>query len=59
MSDPFAGFAGLAAKQTAKVNFDYAAQAANQINLTRGSIITLTSVGAPGGWSKGEEIGTG
>jgi hypothetical protein len=48
-----------ATTQKAKVLFAYAAQAANQISLAPGQVITITSHGGPGGWSSGEEIGTG
>ena len=45
--------------QKAKVLFPYTSQAANQISLNAGQIINITSHGGPGGWSSGEEIGTG
>jgi len=45
--------------QKAKVLFAYNAQAANQISLQAGQVINITSHGGPGGWSSGEEIGTG
>lgn len=45
--------------QKAKVLFAYNAQAANQISLHAGQVINITSHGGPGGWSSGEEIGTG
>jgi hypothetical protein len=48
-----------ATTQKAKVLFAYSALAANQISLVPGQIITITSHGGPGGWSSGEEIGTG
>jgi hypothetical protein len=43
----------------AKVLFDYAAQAPNQITIRAGQIININSYGGAGGWSKAEEIGTG
>lgn len=43
----------------AKVLHDYQALAPNQINLKAGQIINVLTFGAPGSWSKGEEIGTG
>ncbi len=36
-----------------RVLFDYAAQAANQMSLKKGSIIQITMKGQAGGWSKG------
>ncbi len=45
--------------QKAKVLFDFTAQAANQISLKAGQIITITANGGKGGWSKGVEEGTG
>jgi hypothetical protein len=45
--------------QKAKVLFAYAPLAANQISLKAGQIINITSYGGAGGWSSGEEIGTG
>jgi hypothetical protein len=45
--------------QKAKVLFAYAALAANQISLAPGQIINITSYGGHGGWSSGEEVGTG
>jgi hypothetical protein len=61
--DPFASFDNISPSTAnvmkAKVLFDYTAQAANQIGLKKGQIITLSQKGAPGSWSKGEEIGTG
>lgn len=65
MSDPFAGFGGAsttsgsASTQQARVLFDYAAQAANQISLQKGTTIRIMTVGAKGGWSSGIEIATG
>lgn len=69
--DPFAAFgmgpsapgpspmnAGAPAKQ-GRALFDYSAAAPNQISLKRGQTVRILSVGAAGGWSKGEEIGTG
>ena len=38
-----------------KVNFDYTAQAVNQITLKKDSIITIILKGEPGGWSKGQD----
>ena len=45
--------------QKAKVLFAYQALAPNQISLVAGQIVTITSHGGPGGWSSGEEIGSG
>ena len=42
-----------------KVLYNYSAQAANQISLTAGQVINITLKGNPGGWSSGEEKGTG
>eukprot|EP01036_Dinobryon_divergens_P023249 gene23249-31575_t len=61
MSDPFASlsndsFGGI---QQAKVLFDFAPQAINQISLKVGQIINITSYGGPGSWSQGAEIGSG
>ena len=47
------------ATQKAKVLFAYSALAANQISLSVGQVVNITSHGGPGGWSSGEEIGTG
>ena len=44
---------------TAKVLYDYSSQAPNQISLKRGQIISIISIGAKGGWSKGNECETG
>ena len=38
-----------------KVNFDYAAQAANQLSLRKGDIVIILQKGDPGGWSKGQD----
>ena len=60
--DPFAGLTmggGPAALQRAKVNFDFNAQSANQINIKVGQILELKSNGGPGQWSSAAEIGTG
>ncbi len=40
----------------AKVNFDYTAQAANQISLKAGWIIEVVTQGEPGGWTKGKDL---
>ena len=40
----------------AKVNFDYTAQAANQISLKAGWVIEVVVQGEPGGWSKGKDL---
>ena len=49
----------LGSSKRAKVLFDYAATADNQINLKSGQIITVVNFGGKGGWSKGVEIATG
>lgn len=36
-----------------KALYDFQAQAENQISLKAGQVITLVTVGAKGGWSKG------
>lgn len=43
----------------AKVLFDYAATAENQISLKNGQIINIINYGGKGGWSKGVELATG
>ena len=48
-----------ASTQKAKVLFDFVPQAPNQIALKVGQIINVSVVGAKGGWSRAEEIGTG
>ena len=45
--------------QKARVKFDYAAQAPNQISIRAGQILNIISYGGPGSWSKAEEVGTG
>lgn len=60
--DPFAAFGTAIAPgggKQGKALFDYAAAAPNQISIKRGQTIRISSVGAAGGWSKGEEVGTG
>ena len=68
--DPFAAFSaagsagaavqlGAPMSKQGKVLFDYSPQASNQIALKKGQQIRIISVGGGGGWSKGEEIGTG
>ena len=42
-----------------QVLFDFAPQAANQISLKAGQVISITSYGGPGSWSQGAEIGSG
>jgi hypothetical protein len=61
MSDPFAGLmsGGAPPPQKAKVNFEFTAQTANQINIKVGQILELQSYGGPGQWSSAAEIGTG
>eukprot|EP01031_Cornospumella_fuschlensis_P035915 gene35915-43563_t len=48
-----------ASQQKGKPLFDYSAQAANQINLKAGEIITIVNYGGKGSWSKGVEVATG
>jgi len=62
--DPFASFGAPSVPVTAgpqgRVLFDYASQQPNQISLKKGQVIKIIgNVGAPGGWTKGEEVGTG
>lgn len=45
--------------QKAKVLFDYASLAPNQISLKAGEIITVVNYGGKGSWSKGKESATG
>lgn len=42
-----------------KVLYDFDAQAPNQISLRIGQNIKIVHYGGSGGWSKGEESGTG
>lgn len=42
-----------------KVLHDYTSAAPNQISLKAGQIVNVINLGAPGSWSKGEEVGTG
>lgn len=60
MADPFVGLvSGPEVPKKAKVNFDFTAQAANQINLKAGQLLELKTYGGPGNWSSAAEIGTG
>eukprot|EP00981_Chlorochromonas_danica_P001075 scaffold246_cov181-Ochromonas_danica.AAC.9 len=45
--------------QKAKVLFDYASLAPNQISLKAGEVITVVNYGGKGSWSKGKETATG
>ena len=60
MADIFAGLTSVVeAPKKAKVNFDFNAQASNQISLKAGQILELKTYGGPGQWSSAAEIGTG
>lgn len=60
MADIFAGLvSGIEVPKKAKVNFDFTAQASNQISLKAGQILELKTYGGPGQWSSAAEIGTG
>ena len=58
MSDPFAMNSGKGTRR-AKVLFDYAALADNQISIKKGTTIDIVHQGHKGGWTKGVDPDTG
>ena len=54
--DPFAGLTATpSATLRARVLYNYAPQAANQLSIVAGQELTILLNGGPGGWSKGQD----
>ena len=54
--DPFAGLSAPASGiLKAKVLYNYAPQAANQLAIVAGQELVILLNGGPGGWSKGQD----